>query len=94
MNEVNQKNVELESSRYVPYKTYVYVFKVQYDAQGRKNRQKTFEGLVTQVTNRGVFVNAMNEAPHAESTDILCGQFVPFSMFNSNVELVVTKRNL
>lgn len=89
MNQANQQSVELEQNKYEPYKTYVNVHKVNDD----NRRQKWFEGLVTQVTNRGVFVNAMNDAPHSESMDVLCGQFVPFRMFNPGVDIQVVKRS-
>lgn len=94
MNEANQKNIEMEASKYVPYKTYVQIWKIKRsEKDGSKIRSKWYEGLVSAVTTRGIMVNACNENPHAESLDTLTGQFVPYSIFVPEVEITIIKRH-
>jgi hypothetical protein len=91
MSEINQQSVVAEINKYNPYKTYVNVYRVNHSGE-KKSRQKWFEGLVTKITDRGIFINAMREEPHAESMDILCGQFVPYTIFNPEIEIQIVKK--
>lgn len=87
MNTSADKLAVIEQNKYVPYKSYVAVYRYN---DGTK--KKAFEGLVTSVTSRGLIVNPLGE-DGGECLDVLAGSFIPFNVFCNKFEIQAVKRN-